>query len=210
MRWIIHLGAIGLALVSFLDGWVIPLPIPGSTDFLLLLLVVRHGNPWLLTPITLAAAVVGGFLTWRIGKAGGENAIKHFVPRRILRPVERWVKSNGFVTVLVATILPPPVPLMPITLAAGALSVPRGRFLTAFTIGRGIRYSIVAWLAAHYGRSILRWWRHYLANYAGYIGWGIAAVSVAGIGYGTYKFLKIRKEMRNPVQNSAEMQPKAA
>ena len=203
MRWVLHLGALGLFLVSFLDGWVIPLPIPGSTDLLLLLLIVRHGNPWLLTAVTLAGTVVGGFLTWRMGKAGGEKALHRYVPKRILSPVERWVKAHGFFAVLIATVLPPPVPLLPITLASGALGVARKPFVLAFAAGRAIRYSFVAWLGVHYGRSIVRAWRLYLADYAGEIGWGIAAISLAGIGFGTYKFLKIRRELNA----SPEAQP---
>ena len=203
MRWIVHLGAVGIFLVSFLDGWVIPLPIPGSTDLLLLLLIVRHGNPWLLTALTLAGTVMGGFLTWRMGKASGEKALHRYVPKRILGPVERWVKANGFLTVLIATVLPPPVPLLPITLASGALGVERKPFVLAFAIGRAIRYSIVAWLGVHYGRAIVRAWRLYLADFAGEIGWGIAAISAAGIAFGTYKYLKIRRELRAPSQAQA-------
>lgn len=197
LRWIIHLGLLGVGLVSFLDGWVIPLPIPGSTDFLLLLLIVRHGNPWLLTMITLGASVVGGFLTWRMGKAGGEIALRRYVPGRILAPVERWVKAHAFAAITIATILPPPVPLMPFSLASGALGVRRRTFVLSYALGRGIRYSIVTWLGVVYGRAILHAWRIYLADYAGVIGWGIAAISVAGIAFGTYKFLKIRRELGN-------------
>jgi len=198
MRWIIHLGIPGLFLVSFMDGFVIPLPIPGSTDLLLLLLVVRHGNPWLLTATTLIATMMGGYLSWQMGKAGGEKALHRYTPKRILAPVERWVKANGFVAVLIATVLPPPMPLTPITLASGALGVPRNHFLLGFAIGRTIRYSAVTWLGVHYGRAILRAWRRYLANDAGTIGWALAIISIAGISFGLYKFLKIRRELRSP------------
>ncbi len=210
LRWVIHLGAVGVGLVSFLDGWVIPLPIPGSTDFLLLLLIVRHGNPWLLTMITIGASIVGGFLTWRIGKAGGEAALGRFVPKRILRRVERWVKARAFVAVTIATILPPPVPLMPFSLASGALGVPRRTFVLAYALGRGIRYSVVTWLGVTYGRAILHAWRIYLADYAGVIGWGIAAISVVGVAYGTYKFLKIRRELGSQPATVEEAAAEAA
>jgi membrane protein YqaA with SNARE-associated domain len=200
MRWILHMGTVGLFLVSFLDGFVIPLPIPGSTDLLLLLLVVRHGNPWLLVPIALVATMLGGSLSWQLGKTGGEKALHRYTPKQILRPVEKWVKANGFLAVLVATVLPPPMPLTPIMLASGALGVPRNHFLLGFAIGRSIRYSVVAWLGVHYGRVILHAWRRYLADDAGAIGWGLAVFSVAGIGFGVYKFLKVRRELRGAPQ----------
>ncbi len=182
---------------------MIPLPIPGSTDLLLLLLVVRHGNPFLLVAIALVATVLGGYLSWRLGKSGGEKALHRYTPKRILRPVEKWVKANGFLAVLVATVLPPPMPLTPIMLAAGALGVPRNHFLAGFAIGRTIRYSVVAWLGVHYGRAIVHAWRRYLADDAGVIGWGIAIVSILGISFGVYKFLQFRRELRGTPQAQA-------
>ena len=35
------------------------------------------------------------------------------------------------------------------------------KFLGALAVGRGIRYSIVAWLGFHYGRHILRFFSQY-------------------------------------------------
>ena len=195
MRWIIHLGSVGVFLVSFLDGFVIPLPIPGSTDFLLLLLIVRHGNPFALTAFTLAGSILGGWLAWRMAKASGEKLLRRYVPKRIFSQVEKWIKQRGFLAIMIAAMLPPPVPLTPFTLASGALGMKRNRFLLAYALGRGIRYSFVAWLGVHYGRAIIRAWRAYLADYAGEIGWGIAAISIAGIAFGTYKFIRVRREM---------------
>lgn len=37
----------------------------------------------------------------------------------------------------------------------------RGKFVTALAIGRGIRYTLLAFLAARYGRQILRWMVEY-------------------------------------------------
>ena len=42
--WLIHLGLPGLFVVSLLDAAIIPLPLPGSTDVLLLLLAAQHGE----------------------------------------------------------------------------------------------------------------------------------------------------------------------
>ena len=203
MRWIIHLGAVGVFLVSFLDGFVIPLPIPGSTDFLLLLLIVRHGNPFALTALTLAGSVLGGWVSWRMAKAGGEAVLRRYVPKRIYGRVEKWIRERGFLAIMIAAMLPPPVPLTPFTLASGGLGMERNKFLSAYAIGRAIRYSFVAWLGVHYGRAIVRAWRTYLADYAGEIGWGIAVISVVGVGYGTYKFLKVRRELSTPAGQPA-------
>src|ERR1700748_1846634 len=112
-HWLIALGAPGLFLVSFLDASVIPLPIPGSSDLLLLLLCAPHdSHPVLLAAGTVAASVAGGYLTHSAGKKGGEAMLRHYTPKRIIQPVTRWVKSNGMLTIAVSAVLPPPVPLL--------------------------------------------------------------------------------------------------
>jgi membrane protein DedA with SNARE-associated domain len=40
-------------------------------------------------------------------------------------------------------------------LAAGALQYSIGKFLTALTLGRTVRFVLLAFLAAHYGRGIM-------------------------------------------------------
>jgi len=58
--WLTHLGALGLFAVVVVDSFVIPLPLPGSTDLLLLWLVAHSGNPWFLAAMAIPAA------SWRI------------------------------------------------------------------------------------------------------------------------------------------------
>ena len=62
----------------------------------------------------------------------------------------------GFGAVVIPAMLPPPLPMTPFLLAAGALQYSRGKFLAALAIGRAIRYTLLAFLAATYGRQILR------------------------------------------------------
>ena len=81
-RWLIHFGLLGIFAVAAIDASVIPLPLPGSTDLLVLLLAAHRGNPWLLA----AAAIrepIGGYLTWSAGKKGGEAMLKRYVPEAI-------------------------------------------------------------------------------------------------------------------------------
>jgi membrane protein YqaA with SNARE-associated domain len=188
MHWLVHLGAVGLFGVSLLDACPFPLPIPGTTDLLLLLLIVRKGIPWLLVPLAVGGALAGAFTTWSAGKKGGEMALRRYVPERYYDRITGWVKKHGATGVALAALAPPPIPLMPFLAAAGALGVTRGRFLTAFTIARAARYSLVAWLGILYGHHMVRWWNHYLARYSGAIGWAILALFIAAFGWGFWKW----------------------
>jgi membrane protein YqaA with SNARE-associated domain len=194
MHWLVHLGAVGVFGVSVLDACPFPLPIPGTTDLLLLLLIARRGNPWLLVLLAVAGAVVGAFTTWSAGKKGGEEALRHYVPDRYYDRITGWVKKYGATAVALAAINPPPVPLMPFLAAAGALGVRRGRFLTAFTLARTARYSVVAWLGVLYGHQMVRWWNHYLARYSGAIGWAIFALFLAAFGWAFWKWRTSKKQ----------------
>jgi membrane protein DedA with SNARE-associated domain len=51
--------------------------------------------------------------------------------------------------------LPPPVPLVPFLFAAGAMQYSVKKFLLALTLGRVVRYSLLAFLGARYGRHVL-------------------------------------------------------
>jgi membrane protein YqaA with SNARE-associated domain len=198
IHWLIGMGWIGLFGVSLLDACPIPLPIPGTTDLLLLILIAHGGRPWVLVPLAVGGAVAGAFTTWSAGKKGGETALRRYVPARYYDRITNWVKKHGATAVAISAINPPPVPLMPFLAAAGALGVTLGRFLAAFTVARTARYAVIAWLGIIYGRQMVRWWNHYLSRYSGMIGWGILALFLAALGWGIWKW------RRNTVHPAAQ------
>jgi membrane protein DedA with SNARE-associated domain len=141
-----------------------------------------------LVPLAVAGALVGGLLTWSAGKKGGEKALRRYVPSRYYNPITRWVKGHGPIAVTIAAILPPPIPLMPFLVAAGALGVTRRRFLASLGVARAIRYGIVAWLGVKYGRHMLHWWNRYMVQYEGSIGWAILGLFLAALAWGIWQW----------------------
>ena len=184
---------VGLFLTSVLDSSIIPLPVPGTTDLFLLWLVSHNGNPWLLASIAIAGSLVGGYSSWNIGKKGGEAALQRWVPARILKRIVGWVKMHPILAVFLPAIMPPPIPLSPFILAAGALGVARRPFLLAFGASRILRYSFVAWLAVKYGRHMVRIWAGTLEKWETPLLWIFAVVVVSGIVLG---FMKLRGQAR--------------
>jgi membrane protein YqaA with SNARE-associated domain len=198
LHWLMGFGTLGLFVVSVIDSSIIPLPVPGSTDLLLILLVAHRANPVLAAVAATVGSILGGYLTWGTGSKGGEAALHRYLPRRFSKRLFGWVERKGTVAVTTAALLPPPFPLMPLLLAAGALGVSRKKFLVSFSLARTFRYALVAWLAATYGRAMVRAFRHYLAGWSTTIMWIYLGLVAAGICYGVWKFRRDRGQVRAP------------
>lgn len=192
-RWLLHLGAAGLFLVAVIDSSVVPLPLPGTTDLLLLWLVAHSGNPWLLTSIAVAGSILGGYTSWQIGRKGGKPALNRYVPPYLLSRIAVWMEHHPILAVFLPAILPPPIPLSPFLLASGALGVSRNRFLAVFGVARCLRYSFIAWLGAVYGRHMVRVWAGTLQRWSTPLLCVFVAMLVAGIGLGIWKARGLRQ-----------------
>lgn len=188
LRWLIHLGGPGLILLGLADNSLIPLP--GSVDVITIYLAARHHEPWIYYAImATAGAVLGGYLTYRMARKGGKETLeKRFSKKRTAKVYaifERW----GFAAVAIPALLPPPVPIVPMLLAAGAMQYPTRKFLGALTVGRGIRYIILAYLGAHYGRYIVKFFAEYYWPVFG----ALIVFSLAGGLYGLYQYKHAQK-----------------
>ena len=193
-HWLLHLGALGLFFVAIVDSSVIPLPLPGSTDLVLLSLVAYGGIPWILAPMAIAGSLIGGYITWDVGRRGGETALKRYVPARILKRVVAWVKHHPVLAVFLPAMLPPPIPLLPFALASGALGVSRTRFLVVYGSARILRYSLIAWLGEVYGRHMIRLWSGMLQKWSTPLLAVFALLLVAGICFGVWKVRNLRQD----------------
>jgi membrane protein YqaA with SNARE-associated domain len=155
-----RIRSVGLLIVGIADNSVIPMP--GSTDVLTIWLAAsgRRYWPFYATMATLGA-LLGGYITYELARRGGKETLERRKARkrarRLYRSFERW----GFGAVAVPAMLPPPFPIVPFLLAAGALQYPRKKFLAALAIGRGIRFTIIAFLGAHYGDAIEGFFQKY-------------------------------------------------
>ncbi|MGA7110810.1 MAG: VTT domain-containing protein [Terracidiphilus sp.] len=191
-NWLVHVGALGLFFIAVVDSSVIPLPLPGSTDLVLLWLVAHGGDPWFLAAMAILGSLVGGYTTWDVGRRGGEAALRRYVPARILRRIVAWVKHHPILAVFLPAVLPPPIPLLPFALASGALGVPRSRFLIVYGAARTLRYSLIAWLGVAYGRRVIRLWSGSLQKWSAPLLWVFVGLMVAGACFGIWKLRGLR------------------
>ena len=166
LHFLFSFGLCGVFLVSIVDSSFVPLPIPGVTDIMIIIMSAQHQNVILLVLLATAGSAIGGYFSHLVGQRGGMAFLEKRVPPRIFKRVCQWMESHAILSVALPAILPPPMPLSPFVLAAGALNMSRKKFMIAFTVSRAIRHSIAAWLGIHYGRHIVRIWNSLSAKYA--------------------------------------------
>ena len=159
-NWLRHLGGPGLLLLGLADNSLIPLP--GSMDVLTIWFAVHRHNQWTYyAAMATLGSVIGGYVTYRLARKGGKETLERGIGRgradAFYSRFERW----GFWAVAVPALLPPPFPIVPFLLAAGAMQYSRRKFLAALTLGRGLRYGILAFLGVLYGRHFLRFFNKY-------------------------------------------------
>jgi membrane protein YqaA with SNARE-associated domain len=147
-------GGLGLLLLSFLDSSF--LPFPTLNDFLLITLSVRSPirMPYYAAMATLGA-MLGGLVLYGIARKGEEALVRKHAASAKAERAHAWVRRNGFVTVLLAALLPPPFPFKVIIFAAGALEMPMSVFIPAMLVARLIRFFGEGILAVKYGPAAL-------------------------------------------------------
>jgi membrane protein YqaA with SNARE-associated domain len=203
--WLQRLGGPGLILLGLLDNSVIPLP--GSMDLAVILLSAHHRTWWLYYALmATAGAVIGGYVTYRLAEKGGEETLEKKVGKQRAEKVYRRFKEHGFATVALGAILPPPFPIVPFLLAAGALKYPRRNFIAALALGRAARFAVVAYLAKRYGQGVMHW----LARYYHPVLYILIGLSVAaGIGVLVYfKWYRPRHQKPESRRRELKQMPK--
>ena len=166
VHMLLGFGLFGVFLVSIVDSSFVPLPLPGVTDIMVIVLAAQHQNVILLVLLATIGSALGGYFSHLVGQRGGMAFLEKRIPPRIFKRVCQWMESHAILAVALPAILPPPMPLSPFVLAAGAVRMSRKKFMIAFTISRAIRHIIAAWLGLHYGRHIIRIWNGLSAKYA--------------------------------------------
>lgn len=147
-------GSLTVFALSFLDATV--LPFPSLNDLLLIDLCIQA--PARMTYYALMAtigSVTGSVLLYFVARKGEEAAF-HKKAGSQAPQIRHWMERNGFITLIVAALLPPPTPFKLFVLAAGALGMPFRGFLAAMSIARAVRFFAEGYLATRYGPQTTR------------------------------------------------------
>lgn len=163
-------GGWGVFAISFLDSSFLSLPL--VNDLLLVHVASRSPARAIVYAFQCALGSVLGASTIYGLARGGWSLIRRRRPEQPPSRVREWLDENAFLTLLVVSLLPPPVPFKLFLLGAGALRAGFKKFAGALLIGRTIRFVTVALIGAYYGAQTEVYLR-------GRLGW--TALAVAGL-----------------------------
>jgi len=148
-QYLISFGPFGLFAIAFLDSVMVPMP--GGVDAVLLLLAAARPS-WML--IYVAAATIGSTIgcvaLYRLSQRAGKKALSRFSESKQKR-VKDLIDRYDVMSVLGASLLPPPFPFKLFVVSAGVFRLNLMRFTLAVAGGRTCRYLLLAYLAARYG-----------------------------------------------------------
>ena len=171
-HYLVSFGPFGLLAIAFLDSLMIPMP--GGVDAVLLLLAASRPS-WML--IYVAAATIGSTLgcvgLYRISQRAGKRALSRFSESKQKR-VKDLIDRYDVMSVLVASLLPPPFPFKLFVVSSGVFRLNLLRFTLAVAGGRTFRYLLEGYLAARYGEHA----KELLARYYPAIGIALAVLIV--------------------------------
>jgi membrane protein YqaA with SNARE-associated domain len=171
-HYLVSFGPFGLLAIAFLDSVMIPMP--GGVDAVLLILSATRPS-WVL--VYVAAATVGStagcVVLYYISRKAGHRALKRFSEAKQKR-VKDLIDRYDVLSVLVASLLPPPFPFKLFVVSAGVFRLNPARLALAVAGGRVFRYLLLGYLAARYGEHA----KEILSKYYPVIGLGLALLIV--------------------------------
>lgn len=153
-EFITSLGGPGVMVLAIGDSSF--LSVPEGNDLLIVILSAGKswGNMAYFVSMTILGSVLGCLLLYTLGRKGGSPMLRRRFSQENIDRAERLFKKYGLLTVVIPSILPPPMPFKIFVLSAGVFRVKAVEFLTAVVIGRTIRYSMWGILAVLYGNSV--------------------------------------------------------
>jgi len=189
-RVLARYGGFGLFAISFLDSSFLFFPF--INDILLIHLASRHADRplWVLMYATecTTGSVLGALVIYAIAYKGrrlwGEPSEQKMGRARL------WLQRNEFLTVLVSSLMPPPLPFKIFPIAAGAFRMDATRLTVGLLVGRGLRFFLEAFVGMRYGAEAEAHIRHHM-------GW-LSIVTIALIVGGTalYRWMAGGEELK--------------
>src|SRR3954469_897382 len=146
---------LGLGALAALDASLIFF-LPFGVDAVLISLVASAPDRlWLCVLTATAGSLVGGTLTFLLGRRLGDDGVRRFVDERRLAAFRQRFSRKVAISTALAALIPPPFPFTAVLLTCGAIKARTSEVLSGLAIARLLRFIVEGWLARRYGTAIL-------------------------------------------------------
>lgn len=155
LQFLFHIGYFGPLLMGIFDSSFLVLPF--GNDLVVVGLVARHhqGAPW----YALSAAcgsTIGAVILALVARKLGEEGIRKLAGDTRYEKLKNKIGKRSAIAIAVAGLAPPPFPFTTVIAAVAALDYPIWRIALVNFLARGVRFTILCFLALRFGRQVLQ------------------------------------------------------
>jgi membrane protein DedA with SNARE-associated domain len=150
-NFLLGLGPFGVFLIACIES--LGIPNPGGTDwFLVFMAIERPADAALSAALAVLGSLIGTAVFFEVMRKGGEKLLAKYTSSERGAKFRAWFQKYGLATVFIPALVPLPfLPFKVFAACAGAMQVPRWRFMGVLALGRIIRYSGLAYLGVRLG-----------------------------------------------------------
>lgn len=131
--------------------------LPFGNDLLVVALVAnKHGHDWIYASTAAVGSTIGAFFLTLLARKLGVDGICKLAGQKQFNRLKRWIGDRAAIAIAAGALAPPPFPYTLVVAAAGALDYPVWRILTTNLVARAVRFSILVWLAARFGKQVMQ------------------------------------------------------
>jgi len=150
-NFLVTAGPFGLFAIALLDSALVPLP--AGPDAVMMGLSALNPE-WM--PVYAVSATVGSVIgcifLYQLSAKTGNKALSKIAPDK-QNQIKSWIERYDMLSILVASVLPPPFPFKAFVITAGVFRFSLWRVVIAITIGRAFRFFLEGYLAIRYGQQ---------------------------------------------------------
>ena len=142
------LGIWGAGAIALIDSSTIPVPMD-----LLIATYIWNDRQHAALYVLMGAigSAIGGLLPFLLGRAGGELFLLKRIDRARYEQLRDRFEKQEFLALMIPSMLPPPTPWKMFVFAAGVFEMRVAPYMAAVTLGRTVRFGILAVLTVRYG-----------------------------------------------------------
>ena len=148
------LGPGGVFLVALADSAFIPMP-QGVDALLLAQAIASPDIAYLAAGLGVLGSTLGSVVLYFIARRAGHAMLRRRLTPQGIERLADLVGRWGAAALIPVTLIPLPLPMKPVVLAAGIFQMPLPSFCVAIAFSRVIRYVGIVFLAIRFGNRAL-------------------------------------------------------